>query len=62
MRVTSFRPVQVGENGFIVTDNGVMGKGTHKLKFDSSFPVSVRPEGVEKSTLISPESDVIFNV
>ena len=23
---------------------------------------SVRPEGVEKSTLISPESDVIFNV
>lgn len=39
VRATSFRPIQVSENGFIVTDNGVMGKGTHKLKFDSSFPV-----------------------
>ena len=29
---------------------------------NETITISVRPEGVEKSTLISPESDVIFNV
>ena len=31
-RVTIFRPLQVGDYGFIATDNGVMiGKGIHPL-------------------------------
>ena len=39
-RVTCFRPLQVGDYGFVITDNGVMiGNGTHKL--DSSFPFDV---------------------
>jgi hypothetical protein len=37
-RVTNFCPFQVGDYGFIATDNGVMiGKGTHKLI--SLFPL-----------------------